>query len=257
MCGDGRGHPLGVTYARMAPRVARRARPRGVARLPAVLQLESDLPSLAAASRVALKQLAAELAAISQGLDRVARELEMAREEVGEGGEAAGGGEGGPGASGREIDATEHFADALERFLCGAEARTASLATQYAEVVHAAESLALYFGEDPSTCSVESIMGTLHSFTGLLSKAAEENRQQRAAAEEKAREEEKRQALKHAGGAGVGASAPVTCVDGAATGPVTVLGPVDQDTGIARLLQRRQGINGGDDKGDAEEEWSD
>jgi hypothetical protein len=103
-------------------------------KLPDLLDFDKDLPNLEPATKIQLKSLAEEMQSVSKGLEKVEQELSVSEND-------------GPASAG--------FRKALKEFLTTAEADVRSLASLYAEVGRNADSLAQYFGEDPTRCPFE------------------------------------------------------------------------------------------------------
>ncbi|XP_073051904.1 formin-like protein 14 isoform X1 [Primulina eburnea] len=126
-------------------------------KLPELLDFTKDLVHLEPASKIQLKSLAEEMQAVSKGLEKVEQELT---------------------ASENDGSVSLGFRQVLKRFLDIAEAEVRSLITLYSEVGRNADSLSLYFGEDPARCPFEQVTQILVVFTKMFSKAHEENEQQ-------------------------------------------------------------------------------
>uniref|UniRef100_M1A3Y5 Formin 14 n=1 Tax=Solanum tuberosum TaxID=4113 RepID=M1A3Y5_SOLTU len=77
----------------------------------------------------------------------------------------------------------------LKNFLDTAEAEVKSLTTLYIEVGRSADSLSLYFGEDPARCPFEQVTQILVVFMKMFKKSRDEN-EQAADAEKKKLEKE-------------------------------------------------------------------
>uniref|UniRef100_M1A3Y4 Formin 14 n=1 Tax=Solanum tuberosum TaxID=4113 RepID=M1A3Y4_SOLTU len=79
--------------------------------------------------------------------------------------------------------------EVLKNFLDTAEAEVKSLTTLYIEVGRSADSLSLYFGEDPARCPFEQVTQILVVFMKMFKKSRDEN-EQAADAEKKKLEKE-------------------------------------------------------------------
>ncbi|GAB4834833.1 Formin-like protein 3 [Ancistrocladus abbreviatus] len=136
--------------------------------MPELLDFDKDLVHLEAASKIQLKTLAEEMQAVGKGLEKVEQELAAS-----------------------EIDGviSAGFRKALKSFLDSAEADVRSLTSLYSEVGRNADSLSLYFGEDPARCSFEQVTQILVVFVKSFNKSRDENEQQ-AEAERKKLEKE-------------------------------------------------------------------
>ncbi|XP_039011846.1 formin-like protein 14 [Hibiscus syriacus] len=124
---------------------------------PTLLDVHLDFVSLEAAAKIHLKVLAEEMQAIVKGLEKVKQELAASENE-------------GP--------VSDVFRKTLKEFISGSEAEAASVTHLYTEVGKNADSLALYFGEDPTRCPFEQVTTTLLNFVRLFRKAHEENMKQ-------------------------------------------------------------------------------
>ncbi|MCL7023967.1 hypothetical protein MKW94_019672 [Papaver nudicaule] len=124
------------------------------AKSPGLLDFHSDLVSLEAASKIQLKSLAEEMQAIIKGLEKVRQELD---------------------ASANDGPVSEVFHKTLTGFIGFAEAEVASLTSFYSVVGRNADSLVVYFGEDPAKCPFEQVTATLLNFMRMFRKAHEEN----------------------------------------------------------------------------------
>ncbi|CAJ1944821.1 unnamed protein product [Sphenostylis stenocarpa] len=128
-----------------------------VDKLPEVLDFSNDLSDLEPAAKVldfSETLLFKEMQAINKGLEKVVEELSTAEND-------------GP--------ISETFRKKLKEFLGSAEAEVRSLASLYSSVGRNVDALILYFGEDPSRCSLEQVASTLLNFTRMFNKAHEEN----------------------------------------------------------------------------------
>ncbi|GAB2296015.1 Formin-like protein 14 [Dionaea muscipula] len=137
-------------------------------KIPELLDFDKDLVHLEAASKIQLKTLAEEMQAVSKGLEKVEQELATSESD---GVISAG------------------FRKALKVFLDSAEAEVRSLTSLYSEVGRNADSLSLYFGEDPARCPFEQVTQILAVFVKMFNKSRDENGQQ-AEAERKRLEKE-------------------------------------------------------------------
>ncbi|OIT30392.1 formin-like protein 14 [Nicotiana attenuata] len=137
-------------------------------KMPELLDFDKDLLHLEAASKIQLKSLAEEMQAVSKGLEKVEQELT---------------------ASDNDGAISSGFQKVLKNFLYTAEAEVKSLTTLYIEVGRSADSLSLYFGEDPARCPFEQVTQILVVFTKMFKKSRDENEQQ-ADAERKKLEKE-------------------------------------------------------------------
>ncbi|XP_016507221.2 formin-like protein 14 [Nicotiana tabacum] len=137
-------------------------------KMPELLDFDKDLLHLEAASKIQLKSLAEEMQAVSKGLEKVEQELT---------------------ASDNDGAISSGFQKVLKNFLDTAEAEVKSLTTLYIEVGRSADSLSLYFGEDPARCPFEQVTQILVVFTKMFKKSRDENEQQ-ADAERKKLEKE-------------------------------------------------------------------
>ncbi|KAG9456599.1 hypothetical protein H6P81_001107 [Aristolochia fimbriata] len=133
-----------------------------------LLDFHKELVHLEAASKIQLKALAEEMQAVSKGLEKVEQEL-IASENDGA--------------------ISVGFRKALKSFLDAAEAKVRSLTSLYSEVGRNADSLALYFGEDPARCPFEQVTSILMIFVNTFNKSHEEN-MKRAEAEKKKMDKE-------------------------------------------------------------------
>ncbi|GMJ04944.1 hypothetical protein HRI_004163600 [Hibiscus trionum] len=124
---------------------------------PELLDFHLEFVSLEAAAKIHLKALAEEMQAIIKGLEKVKQELAASEDD-------------GP--------VSDVFSKTLKEFVSGAEADAASVTNLHTEVNKNAESLALYFGEDPARCPFEQVTSTLLNFVRLFRKAYEENMKQ-------------------------------------------------------------------------------
>ncbi|KAE8699920.1 putative formin-like protein 15b [Hibiscus syriacus] len=95
--------------------------------------------------------------AITKGLEKVKQELAASEND-------------GP--------VSDVFRKTLKEFVSGAEAEAASVTNLYTEVGKNADSLAVYFGEDPARCPFEQVTTTILNFVRLFRKAHEENMKQ-------------------------------------------------------------------------------
>jgi GH18 family chitinase len=91
---------------------------------------------------------------VSKGLEKVEQELSVSEND-------------GPASAG--------FRKALKEFLTTAEADVRSLASLYAEVGRNADSLAQYFGEDPTRCPFEQVTSILFNFVRMFKRGHEDN----------------------------------------------------------------------------------
>uniref|UniRef100_A0A7N0TCC6 Formin-like protein n=1 Tax=Kalanchoe fedtschenkoi TaxID=63787 RepID=A0A7N0TCC6_KALFE len=123
-------------------------------KLPELLDFSKDLVSLEAATKIQLKYLAEEMQAISKGLEKVVQELCAAQNDG---------------------DVSDTFCKNLKEFLGHAESEVRNLASLYTCVGRNADSLTLYFGEDPARCPFEQVVSTLLNFVRMFSRAHEEN----------------------------------------------------------------------------------
>lgn len=123
-------------------------------KLPDLLDFDKDLPNLEPATKIQLKSLAEEMQSVSKGLEKVEQELSVSEND-------------GP--------ASEGFRKALKEFLTTAEADVRSLASLYAEVGRNADSLAQYFGEDPTRCPFEQVTSILFNFVRMFKRGHEDN----------------------------------------------------------------------------------
>ncbi|VFQ70548.1 unnamed protein product [Cuscuta campestris] len=125
-------------------------------KMPDLLDYGKDLVHLEAAAKIQLKSLAEEMQAVSKGLEKVDQELTASEND----------------------GAISHgFQKVLKSFLDTAEADVRSLITLYTEVGRNADSLSLYFGEDPARCPFEQVTQTLVIFTKMFNKSRDENAQ--------------------------------------------------------------------------------
>lgn len=123
-------------------------------KLPDLLDFDKDLPNLEPATKIQLKSLAEEMQSVSKGLEKVEQELSVSEND-------------GPASAG--------FRKALKEFLTTAEADVRSLASLYAEVGRNADSLAQYFGEDPTRCPFEQVTSILFNFVRMFKRGHEDN----------------------------------------------------------------------------------
>ncbi|XP_019152702.1 PREDICTED: LOW QUALITY PROTEIN: formin-like protein 14 [Ipomoea nil] len=123
-------------------------------KMPELLDFGKDLVHLEAASKIQLKSLAEEMQAVTKGLEKVEQELA---------------------ASDNDGAISSGFHKVLKSFLDTAEADVRSLITLYSEVGRNADSLSLYFGEDPARCPFEQVTQTLAIFTKMFNKSRDEN----------------------------------------------------------------------------------
>ncbi|KAG5592384.1 hypothetical protein H5410_042898, partial [Solanum commersonii] len=137
-------------------------------KMPELLDFDKDLLHLEAASKIQLKSLAEEMQAVSKGLEKVEQELT---------------------ASDNDGTISSGFQKVLKNFLDTAEAEVKSLTTLYIEVGRSADSLSLYFGEDPARCPFEQVTQILVVFMKMFKKSRDEN-EQAADAEKKKLEKE-------------------------------------------------------------------
>lgn len=121
---------------------------------PELLDFYKDLVHLEAASKLQLKNLAEEMAAVNKGLEKVDKELI---------------------ASGNDGDISLGFPKALKSFLDTAESEVRTITSLYSEVGRNVDSLAQYFGEDPARCTFEQVVTTLSLFVNIFKKSLEEN----------------------------------------------------------------------------------
>ncbi|XP_054821091.1 formin-like protein 20 isoform X2 [Prosopis cineraria] len=121
---------------------------------PALLDFHLDLVSMEVASKIQLKALAEEMAAINKGLRKVKQELAASEND-------------GP--------ASESFRNTLRDFIEGAELEEASVTALYSAAGKNADDLARYFNEDPARYPFEQVTATLLNFIRLFRKAHEEN----------------------------------------------------------------------------------
>ncbi|KAK8587452.1 hypothetical protein V6N12_021945 [Hibiscus sabdariffa] len=121
---------------------------------PGLLDFHLEFVSLEAAAKIQLKALADEMQAIIKGLEKVKQELAASEND-------------GP--------VSDVFCKTLKEFVSGAEAEAESVTNLYSEVSKNADSLALYFGEDPARCPFEQVTSTLLNFVRLFQKAHDEN----------------------------------------------------------------------------------
>ncbi|XP_039005238.1 formin-like protein 20 isoform X2 [Hibiscus syriacus] len=124
---------------------------------PTLLDFHLEFVSLEAAAKIHLKVLAEEMQAITKGLEKVKQELAASEND-------------GP--------VSDVFRKTLKEFVSGAEAEAASVTNLYTEVGKNADSLAVYFGEDPARCPFEQVTTTILNFVRLFRKAHEENMKQ-------------------------------------------------------------------------------
>lgn len=137
-------------------------------KMPELIDFDKDLLHLEAASKIQLKSLAEEMQAVSKGLEKVEQELT---------------------ASDNDGTISSGFQKVLKNFLDTAEAEVKSLTTLYIEVGRSADSLSLYFGEDPARCPFEQVTQILVVFMKMFKKSRDEN-EQAADAERKKLEKE-------------------------------------------------------------------
>ncbi|KAI4327950.1 hypothetical protein L6164_020354 [Bauhinia variegata] len=126
-------------------------------KMPELLDFDKDLVHLEAASKIQLKALAEEMQAVSKGLEKVEQELT---------------------ASENDGAISSGFRKVLKNFLDIAEADVRSLISLYSEVGRNADSLSLYFGEDPARCPFEQVTQILVVFVKMFNKSREENERQ-------------------------------------------------------------------------------
>ncbi|XP_016192013.1 formin-like protein 13 [Arachis ipaensis] len=123
-------------------------------KLPEVLDFTNDLPNLEPATKIQMNFLAEEMQAVSKGLEKVEHEL-LTSEKDG--------------------SISEIFCKNLKEFLRSADVEVRALASLYSIVGRNVDALIIYFGEDPSRCTFEQVVTTLHNFTGMFCKAQEEH----------------------------------------------------------------------------------
>ncbi|PON35084.1 Tensin phosphatase [Parasponia andersonii] len=123
-------------------------------KMPELLDFDKDLAHLEAASKIQLKALAEEMQAVSKGLEKV--ELELAASE-------------------NDGAISVGFQKVLKSFLDTAEAEVRLLISLYSEVGRNADSLSLYFGEDPVRCPFEQVTQILAVFVKMFNKSRDEN----------------------------------------------------------------------------------
>ncbi|KAK1422303.1 hypothetical protein QVD17_25322 [Tagetes erecta] len=126
---------------------------------PALLDFHLDLVTLESATKIQLmKSLAEEMQAIIKGLEKVKQELD---------------------ASAHDGPVSQVFRKTLNQFIGFAESEMASVMNLYNVVGRNADTLAIYFGEDPARCSFELVTRTLLKFVRLFRKAHAENYKQK------------------------------------------------------------------------------
>ncbi|TVU49536.1 hypothetical protein EJB05_00849 [Eragrostis curvula] len=140
---------------------------------PEVLDFHEDLVSLEVASKLQLKALAEEQQAVVKGLEKVEQELTASEND-------------GP--------VSELFCKTLKEFIDASGADVRSLSALYSEVGRNADSLVIYFGEDPAKFPFEQVASTLLTFVGLFRKAHDENLKQIEAEKKKAQKEAEKEA---------------------------------------------------------------
>ncbi|KAJ8514006.1 hypothetical protein OPV22_004440 [Ensete ventricosum] len=142
-----------------------------------LLDFHEDLVSLEAASKIQLKSLAEEQQAIVKGLEKVELELTASESD-------------GP--------VSEIFCKTLKEFTAVSGAEVRSLTSLYNAVGKNADSLAMYFGEDPARYPFEQVISTLLNFVRILRKAHEENGKQAELEKKKAQKEAEAEKSKEA-----------------------------------------------------------
>ncbi|CAL9090305.1 unnamed protein product [Musa textilis] len=142
-----------------------------------LLDFHEDLVSLEAASKIQLKSMAEEQQAIVKGLEKVELELTASESD-------------GP--------VSEIFCKTLKEFTAVSGAEVRSLTSLYNAVGKNADSLAMYFGEDPARCPFEQVVSTLLNFVRIFRKAHEENCKQAELEKKKAQKEAETEKSKEA-----------------------------------------------------------
>ncbi|XP_076960649.1 formin-like protein 20 [Bidens hawaiensis] len=138
------------------------------AKSPTLLDFHEDLVSLESATKIQLKTLAEEMLALTSGLKKVKQELD---------------------ASANDGPISEGFHKTLKEFIANSEADVMNVTNFYTVVDRNADSLAQYFGEDPSRCPFEQATQTLLNFVRLFGKCHEENIKQAEVERKKAEKE--------------------------------------------------------------------
>ncbi|CAD5176568.1 unnamed protein product [Musa acuminata subsp. malaccensis] len=142
-----------------------------------LLDFHEDLVSLEAASKIQLKSMAEEQQAIVKGLEKVELELTASESD-------------GP--------VSEIFCKTLKEFTAVSGAEVRSLTSLYNAVGKNADSLAMYFGEDPARCPFEQVVSTILNFVRIFRKAHDENRKQAELEKKKAQKEAETEKSKEA-----------------------------------------------------------
>ncbi|XP_076881684.1 formin-like protein 20 [Bidens hawaiensis] len=138
------------------------------AKSPTLLDFHEDLVSLESATKIQLKTLAEEMLSLTSGLKKVKQELD---------------------ASANDGPISEGFHKTLKEFIANSEADVMNVTNFYTVVDRNADSLAQYFGEDPSRCLFEQATQTLLNFVRLFGKCHEENIKQAEVERKKAEKE--------------------------------------------------------------------
>ncbi|EYU34415.1 hypothetical protein MIMGU_mgv1a007441mg [Erythranthe guttata] len=133
-----------------------------------LLDFHKDFINLEASTKIQLKTLAEEMQSIIKGLEKVKQELAASEND-------------GP------VSAIFH--KTLKEFVGAAESEVASVTNLYAVAGRNADTLALYFGEDPTKCPLEQVTATLLNFVRLFQRAHEENCKQAELEKKKAQKE--------------------------------------------------------------------
>ncbi|XP_051113392.1 formin-like protein 20 [Andrographis paniculata] len=135
---------------------------------PDLLDFHKDFVNLEASSKIQLKILAEEMQAISKGIEKVKQELAASEND-------------GP--------VSETFHKTLNLFVGTAESEVTFVTNLYSIAGKNADSLALYFGEDPKRCPFEQVTATLLNFVRMFQKAHDENLKQAEMDKKKAQKE--------------------------------------------------------------------
>ncbi|KAI3690436.1 hypothetical protein L2E82_48461 [Cichorium intybus] len=123
---------------------------------PELLDFDKDLFHLQSASMIQIKSLLEDKYAIINGFEKAQQEYDTSANDGG---------------------VSIQFREALKSFLVSADAQLPLLTSSFDEAAQYADSLAIYFGEDPSRSPWEQVTSSLARFIVKFKKAHEENKQ--------------------------------------------------------------------------------
>jgi len=139
-------------------------------KVPDVLGVWAELPTLEGAAKVALAQCGEEMAFLQKSLEKVQRELEMAAKE--------------------ESNQSVAFCATMGAFLEEAEAAARNMSGRYSEALRSGEAISKYFGELSTKMPFEKVMAVLAEFKRHYTQCMDENEEAKAAEERVKRREE-------------------------------------------------------------------